>query len=94
MLDARCCGCYIIALSKRRHGGMVVSRFGMILLVFWAMTVLSGTRAWASEAQAALMGGSAGQRYVIPAKLSAEELVRAMRVLGVERLKCFSCSKE
>lgn len=50
-----------------------MSRFGMIFLVFWAMTVLSGTRAWASEAQAALMGGSAGQRYVIPAKLSTEE---------------------
>ena len=37
------------------------------------MTVLSGTQASASEAQAALMGGNAGHRYVIPAKLSAEE---------------------
>ena len=50
-----------------------MSRFGMILLVFWAMTVLSNGHASASEAQAALMGGSAGQRYVIPAKLSTEE---------------------
>jgi hypothetical protein len=52
---------------------MVVSRFGVVIVVFWAMTVLFGTRASASEAQAALVGGSAGHRYVIPARLSADE---------------------
>lgn len=52
---------------------MAVSRVGVVVIVCLAMTVLSGARASASEAQAALMGGGAGHRYVIPAKLSVEE---------------------
>ena len=50
-----------------------MSRVGVVIVVFWAMALLCGGQASASEAQAALMAGSAGHRYVIPAKLSAEE---------------------
>lgn len=50
-----------------------MKRIGAAIVVFWAMSVMPPTQTLASEAQAALMDGRPGHRYVIPAKLSPEE---------------------